>query len=127
MDEQRQHLEHEKIPVSSETSHKELCDATKSIGEDGWVSSTTIDKLNKEQMERLSRFPPYPQYDIYRFKRPKRVAPSGLDIIIPLHTLGDTTPMLSDKKLIVGNMYWIKDLAMIEPDVVLLWVGYPRE
>lgn len=35
---------------------------------------------------------------------------------------------LPSKELIVGNMYWLKDSsAYIQPDVVLLWLGSPKE
>lgn len=59
------------------------------------------------------------------------IAPSDLDIIIPLYTSGNTKPSLAAKRiiveLIIGNIYWINEVALVQPDVVLLWVGWSRD
>lgn len=51
--------------------------------------------------------------------------------MIPLHILGDTKPALQTDntivELLVGNVYWINKVTLVQPDVVLLWVGSPRQ
>ncbi|EKG13816.1 hypothetical protein MPH_08997 [Macrophomina phaseolina MS6] len=146
MDAQRQHLEHEEIPLDSQPNLQRLRDAMESIDKDRWISDTTVDQLKEGELKELlpvidslvkpykvaTPLPPHdPRCHIYRFKRPKKVAPSDLDIIIPLQILGDTKPTLSAKdstvELVLGNVYWIKELALVQPDVVVLWVGSYRE
>lgn len=52
MDEERQHLEHEPIPVMSEPDLRNLCDATASIDENKWIENAKMDKLKAEEMEK---------------------------------------------------------------------------
>lgn len=53
MDEQRQHLEHEEIPVNSQPELHTLCDATASTDGHRWVEDTAIDRLNEEELGKL--------------------------------------------------------------------------
>lgn len=52
MDEQRQHLEHEVIPLMSQPNLQDLCDATVLIDEK-WIEDTMMDKLNVGELKKL--------------------------------------------------------------------------